>query len=244
MSDKLRYKDINLVKACVDFEGSTKLERARKLLLIYLSVIIFYEAAGITITSVSPIFFQGTIKNPDIVYYALWVLFIYSLTVYFSIFQKEIKLFLFTSANENSFFVELNRRELYKKMQKTSIPDYLRGASGLVTSHKNNKTVVAYSPSSRDKVKEIPDEIINMEHYEHDAYKYTYNHQPGDLEFYNKVRSIIPPAVSFNYLVYKLPLHVSTALILYKLFDIFYSYITANFLKSASFDGALSYLIF
>jgi len=203
----LVYEQTNVAKPSSDLEFSERLERVRKSFVVFLSMVIIYEAAGINVTSVTPIYIQGSIERPFVIEWAIWVIFIYFLVIYFGIFKKEANLFHFRTAGKGGFYAQLNRHEFEEKLSSKTHKEIVTKASSLIKSHDKKKTVVEYN---------IPDgqfEDPKLENYDHETHQYTYFHQTEDDEYYEGIRKTIPPSLTFNYLVYVFPLHVSAAVI-------------------------------
>lgn len=218
MTDALRYKNINTIKACVDFTASDNLERARKSFFVFLCVVILFETVGFHVVEVSPIFVKGKIDRSWVVEIAFWALFVYSFSVYYSAYKKDFYLFSFTNNNESSFFCELNRQDFNQKLKENSALDLVANSSATLKLHDEDKTVLMYQSLSLDFEK------VEIEGFDNSKNEYTYIHQPEDMEFYNKVRRIIPPSVRFNYLVYVFPIHLSISIIVSKILSLGFMY--------------------
>lgn len=141
IEDPLQYKDVQFLRAEVDFSGSEKMEKARRVYLVFLTVLLFIEFAGVEIQSATLAVVTAKLHRPSVVTMGFWALFLYTFTVYFLSAQKELALFSLKNAGAGSFFSQLNRRDLERRLNEASGGRaYLKPGSGLVKHHDESFT--------------------------------------------------------------------------------------------------------
>lgn len=209
MTESLIYKDLNFLKAAADFSGSEKLEKARRNYLVFLTILLFVEFADIQIQSATLGFVSAKIGYPEIVTIGFWLIFLYTFLVYLFSGRKELELFSFKNGQEATFFAQLNRLELIKKIGSASLGRLtLPAGSGFVEHSDNKKTSIKYE------VNGIPEEVLKeIENYDFESRIFTYTHSDEDLAFLKKSIRVIRPSLKYNYFVYIFPLHCGAALV-------------------------------
>jgi hypothetical protein len=213
VEEPLIYEAVPYIKAAVDFKGSPELERARKSLLVFLVIVLFLEAAGVTITSATlGGWVNVTILRPLVVNVGFWVLFIYVLATYYSLFRKEIGLFTLKHISLQGFMTSLSAFEFQRRLRSTLGLEGAQLGSGTTISQDDSKTV------TRWKIYGVPQGIpMNVAGYNQREDTFTYKHEPELVKFYQERIPVIRLAFAHNYLVYVLPLHVSALMILAKM---------------------------
>lgn len=208
MTDDLIYKNVQIVKASVDFSGSEKLEKARRTFLVFLTIVLFIEFANVEIQSATLAVVVAKVGRPWVVTAGLWALFIYAFAVYYFAVQKELAFFAFKNAEKSSFFSQLNRLEFNRRLVAESGRDYFQPGTGLVKKIDESVTEIQYD------VDNLPEEVLKkIDGFDYSTRTFTSTNQPADHAYFAKVVPLIRPAFRFNYLVYVLPIHVGVVLI-------------------------------
>jgi hypothetical protein len=213
-------EEVPYTKAAIDFKGSTDLERARKSLLVFLTIVLFLEAAGVTITSATlGGWVNVTILRPVVVNVGFWILFVYALGTYYSLFRKEIGLFTLKNISLKGFMISLSHFEFQRRLRQTPGLDNVVLGSGTTISQDDNRTIVRWT------VQGVPQGVpINVPGYNQRDDTFTYEHDPEVIKFYQDRIPLIRAAFTYNYLVYVLPLYVSVLLILAKIGILVYTF--------------------
>lgn len=208
-----KYKGIDVFQAAVDFAPSERVDKARRNLVLLLTILTIIEFAQINIEGATLGFISAKVGRPSAITLGFWILFLYSFCIYWLGIRGDLGKFKVGLASRTDFFANLAVKEFLTRVKNRgmSIRDEDIGDRGVVKAGRDEVLV------SFEKVKLPLEELCAIEGFSSSDKTFTYGVTDEDREYYESTISEIRPAMQFNYLLYKLPVAGAIALIAYKL---------------------------